>query len=162
TSLPIPSAEIIVRDSVGGEVARAYSNEAGAFTIRLRQRIAFSVHARRVGFQMADTDLLRVTEDTVNIGFQLAAVAPDLDAVNVTGMAALNAERLAEAQRRGWNVYQPEVVAQHRSRARDLTELLRSLGPRNVQMPRHPRDCVRSMRTNKCVTYVLDGQVLGT
>jgi hypothetical protein len=58
-------------------------------------------------------------------------------------------------------VIQPEVVAQHRSRARDLTELLRSLAPRNIQMPRNPRDCIRSMRNNGCVTYVVDGQILG-
>lgn len=162
TSLPIPSAEVVVRDSIGVELARVYTGENGTFTVRLRERVAFSVHARRVGFQMADTDLLRVTEDTVNLAFQLAEVAVETDAVTVTGMAALNTQRLAEAERRGWNVYQPEIVAQHRSRARDLTELLRSLGPRNVQMPRHPRDCVRSMRTNRCVTYVLDGQILGT
>lgn len=162
TSLPIPSAEVVVRDSIGAELARIYTSESGTFTVRLRQRVTFSVHARRVGFQAADTDLLRVTEDTVNLAFQLAEVAVETDAVTVTGMAPLNTQRLAEAERRGWNVYQPEVVAQHRSRARDLTELLRSLGPRNVQMPRHPRDCVRSMRTNQCVTYVLDGQILGT
>lgn len=162
TSLPIPSAEVVVRDSIGVELARVYTSESGTFTVRLRQRMAFSVHARRVGFRAADTELLRVTEDTVNMAFQLEEVAVETDAVTVTGMASLNTQRLAEAERRGWSVYQPEVIAQHRSRARDLTELLRSLGPRNVQMPRHPRDCVRSMRTNQCVTYVLDGQIIGS
>jgi hypothetical protein len=161
TSLPVPSAEILVRDSIGRELARVYSDERGFFTLRLRERVAFSVHARRLGFQMADTDLLRVTEDTVNLEFELAEVATETDAVTITGMQALNAQRLEEAERRGWSVIQPEVVAQHRSRARDLTELLRSLAPRNIQMPRHPRDCIRSMRNNECITYVVDGQILG-
>lgn len=161
TSLPVPSVEIMVRDSLGRELARAYSNDEGFFTVNLRTRVAFSVHARRLGFQMAETNLLRVAEDTVNLEFQLAEVALETDAVNVTGMGALNAQRLEDAERKGWALYRPEVVAQHRSRARDLTELLRSLGARNVQMPRHPRDCVRSMRNNFCVTYVVDGQVLG-
>lgn len=161
TSLPVPSAEILVRDSIGRELGRVYSDEQGFFTLRLRERIAFSVHARRLGFQMADTDLLRVSEDKVNLEFQLAEVATETDAMTVTGMQPLNAQRLEEAQRRGWSVYEPEVVAQHRSRARDLTELLRSLAPRNIQMPRNARDCVRSMRNNICVTYVVDGQVLG-
>jgi hypothetical protein len=158
---PLPNVEIMVRDSVGRDLARVYSNEQGVFTVRLRERVAFSVHARRLGFQMADTDLLRIAEDTVRLEFQLAEVATEAAAVTVTGMPALNAQRLEDAQRRGWAVYAPELVAQHRSRARDLTELLRSLGPRHVQMPRNSRDCVRSMRNNQCVTYVLDGQVLG-
>lgn len=161
TSLPVPSAEILVRDSIGRELGRVYSDERGFFVLRLRERVAFSVHARRLGFQMADTDLLRVVEDTVNLEFELAEIATETDAVTITGMQALNAQRLEDAQRRGWSVYEPEVVAQHRGRARDLTELLRSLSPRNIQMPRNPRDCVRSMRNNLCVTYVVDGQVLG-
>lgn len=161
TSLPLPSVEVTVRDSIGRELARVYSNEQGFFTLRLRERVAFSVHARRLGFQMADTDLLRIAEDTVNLEFQLAEVATETEAVRVTGMQPLNAQRLEEAERRGWSVYAPELVAQHRSRARDLTELLRSLGPRHLQMPRNTRDCVRSMRNNQCITYVLDGQVLG-
>ena len=161
-SQPIVSVEILVRDSIGRELARVYSDESGTFTLRLRERVAFSVHARRIGYQLADTDLLRVREDTVNLDFRLAQVASEVDAVNVTAMAALNAQRLAEAQRRGWTVYDPELVAEHRGRARDLTQLLRSLGPRTLQMPRNPRDCVRSSRTNRCVTYVLDGQVMGT
>lgn len=161
TSLPVPSVEIMVRDSIGRELARVYSNEQGFFTVRLRERVAFSVHARRLGFQMADTDLLRISEDTVNLEFQMAEVAQETEAVTVTGMPALNAQRLQDAERRGWSLVQPEVVAQHRSRARDFTELLRSLGPRNLQMPRNSRDCVRSMRNNQCVVYVLDGQVLG-
>lgn len=161
TALPVPNVEIMVRDSVGRDLARVYSDDQGFFTVRLRARVAFSVHARRLGFQLADTDLLRVTEDTVNLEFQLAEVASEAAAVTVTSMLALNAQRLEDAQRRGWAVYAPELVAQHRSRARDLTELLRSLGPRHLQMPRSSRDCVRSMRSNQCVTYVLDGQVLG-
>ena len=104
---------------------------------------------------------MRVGEDTLDLEIQLAEIALETEAVTVTGMAALNAQRLEEAERRGWNVYPPELIAQHRERARDLTQLLRTLGPRNLQMPRFTRDCVRSMRTNKCVTYVVDGQVLG-
>lgn len=161
SSLPVPSAEIVIRDSLGQEIARTVSDANGLFMLTLRIRRTFSLHARRLGFQMASTDLMRVAEDTVDLEIQLAEVALEADAVTVTGMAALNAQRLSEAERRGWNVYAPELIAQHREQAGDLTQLLRSLGPRNLQMPRFPRDCVRSMRTNLCITYVVDGQVLG-
>ncbi|MBX3133870.1 MAG: carboxypeptidase regulatory-like domain-containing protein [Gemmatimonadaceae bacterium] len=161
TELPIPSAEVTVRDSIGRPLGMATTNAVGYFVIRLRERSPFSVHARRLGFRSADTELLRVSADTVSLQFQMAEVALEADAVTVTGMAELNAARLAEAQRRGWRVYEPEMVAQHRNRARDFHELLRSIGAASLVMPRSHRDCVRSMRTNKCVTYVVDGQVLG-
>lgn len=161
SSLPVPSAEIVVRDSLGRELARTVSDDNGLFSLVMRQRTVFRLQARRLGFQMASTDLLNVAEDTVNIEIQLAEVALETDAVNVTGMIPINAQRLEDAERRGWNIYAPEVVAQHRERAPDLIQLLRTLAPRNLQMPRNPRDCVRSMRTNHCVTYVVDGQVLG-
>ena len=161
TSLPVPGAEVSIRDSVGSELAKVFADEQGFFLISLRDVGVFSVQARRLGFQMAATNLLKVEADTVSLEFQLAEIATDLDAVTVTGMAALNAQRLEEAERRGWSIYEPELVSQHRSRSRDLTELLRSLGPRHLQMPRNPRDCVRSMRNNQCITYVVDGQVLG-
>lgn len=161
SSLPVPRAEIVLRDSLGRELARTSSDDNGLFVLTLRERVAFSLQARRLGFQMASTDLLRVTEDTVGLDIQLAEVALETDAVTVTGIAAMNAQRLSDAERAGWNVYAPELVAQHRERARDLTQLLRTLGPRHLRMPQSPRDCVRSMRTNECVTYVVDGQVLG-
>lgn len=161
TELPIPSAEVTVRDSIGRPIGMATTNAAGYFVIRLRERVPFSIHARRLGFRTADTELLRITADTVSMQFQMAEVALETDAVTVTGMAEINAARLSEAQRRGWRVYTPEAVAPHRNRARDFPELLRSIGTASLVMPRSPRECVRSMRTNKCVTYVVDGQVLG-
>jgi hypothetical protein len=164
TELPVPSAEVIVRDSIGRPIGTATTNAAGYFVIRLRERAPFSVHARRLGFRSADTELLRITADTVSLQFQMAEVALEADAITVRGMAELNAARLAEAHRRGWRVYEPEVVAQHRERARDFSGMLRSIGTASLVMPRTPRDCirsVRSMRNSDCITYVVDGQVLG-
>ena len=39
TSLPLPSVEITVRDSIGRELGRVYSDEQGFFTLRLRERV---------------------------------------------------------------------------------------------------------------------------
>lgn len=161
TSLPIPRVEVSVRDSTGALLGTAISDDQGLFVLRVFRPVPFSVVARRLGFQVATTDLIRAaTSDTLDLQFQLAEVASEQDAIEVTGMEELNAARLVEAQRRGWRVYEPEIVAQHRERARDVEQLLRSLGTQ-ILMPRNNRDCFRNQRTNTCMTFILDGQIIG-
>ena len=162
TSLPIPRVEVSVRDSTGAVLGTAISDDQGLFVLRVFRPVPFSVVARRLGFQVATTDVIRAAlGDTLELQFQLAEVAGEQDAIQVTGMEELNAARLVEAQRRGWRVYEPEVVAQHRERARDVEQLLRSLGTQ-ILMPRSNRDCFRNQRTNTCMTFILDGQIIGT
>jgi len=91
----------------------------------------------------------------------MTEVAATLDAITVRGMATLNEKRLADAYRRGWQVYEPERVAQHQSRAADMMQLLRSMGTPSLILPRRIDDCVRNTRTGECMTWVLDGQIVG-
>jgi hypothetical protein len=161
TSLPIPRVEVAVRDSTGALLGTAISDDQGLFVLRVFRPVPFTVVARRLGFQVATTDLIRAPAgDTLDLQFQLAEVAEDQAAIEVTAMEELNVARLSEAQRRGWRVYEPEVVAQHRERARDVEQLLRSLGTQ-ILMPRSNRDCFRNQRTNTCMTFILDGQIIG-
>jgi hypothetical protein len=161
TSLPIPRVEVSVRDSTGTLLGTAISDDQGFFVVRLFRPVPFSVVARRLGFQVATTDLLRAgVGDTLELQFQLAEVASEQEAIEVTGMEELNKARLDEATRRGWRVYEPEAVAVHRERARDVEQLLRSLGTQ-ILMPRSNRDCFRNPRTNLCMTFILDGQIIG-
>jgi hypothetical protein len=162
TSLPIPGVQILLRDSLGVVIGSTVSTDEGFFILRASVQRPFSVQARRLGLQMADTELLRFTAaDTLELEFRLAQVALEVDAVEVTGMAALNEERLQEAYRKGWQVLSPELIAMHRDRARDLESLLRSVGTQSISWPRNGRDCVRNTRTNRCYAFVVDGQVLG-
>lgn len=161
--LPIPSVQVVLRDTLGTVLAATTSDDQGFFSLRSAAGRPFSVQARRLGFQMAESQVLRFTvNDTLNLEFTLAEVTVEVDAVEVTGMAQINEVRLEEAERRGWRVYDPETIAMHRDRAYDLEGLLRSVGTQSLIIPRNSRECIRSARTNRCITYVVDGQVLGT
>lgn len=162
-TLPIPSVQLTLRDTTGTVVGAARTDDAGLFSIALKGPARpFVVQARRLGFQLADTEVLRLTSaDTVNLEFRLAEVVLEQASVEVTAMMQLNERRLEEAYRRGWRVYEPELVSLHSTRVRDLEGLLRAISTQSLSFPRSSRDCVRSSRTNQCVTYVVDGQVLG-
>lgn len=174
SALPLPSVQVVLRDTLGVILAATTSDEQGFFALRSAAQRPFSVQARRLGFQMAETDVLRFgAGDTLELEFKLSEVTVGMEAVEVTGMLQLNEQRLEEAERRGWQVYDPETVAQHRDRAADLEGLLRSVGAQSLIFPRSSRECIRNSRTNRltqtpgvqnqgCITYIVDGQVLGT
>jgi len=174
SALPLPSVQVVLRDTLGVILAATTSDEQGYFALRSAVQRPFSVQARRLGFQMAETDVLRFSAgDTLELEFKLSEVTVGMEAVEVTGMLQLNEQRLEEAERRGWQVYDPETVAQHRDRAADLEGLLRSVGAQSLIFPRSNRECIRNSRTNRltqtpgvqnqgCITYIVDGQVLGT
>lgn len=163
SALPIAGVQVSARDTLGTMLAAIVSDDNGFFVLRLSDGRPFTVQARRLGLQWAGSGVIRVSaRDTIDLEFRLAQVVMELEGVRVTGLAQLNEQRLAEAMQRGWRVYDPELIAAHRERAGDLQTLLRNIGAQSLAMPRNPRDCVRNARTGQCITYVLDGQVLGT
>lgn len=164
TAIPIPEAQITVRDSLDDVLASVVSDSMGRFLVRLRRVPAGRVYvqARRLGYEVVRTGEARIARgDSIDVELLMTEVAATLDAITVRGMATLNEKRLADAYRRGWQVYEPERVAQHQSRAADMMQLLRSMGTPSLILPRRIDDCVRNTRTGECVTWVLDGQVLG-
>jgi hypothetical protein len=42
-----------------------------------------------------------------------------------------------------------------------MMQLLRSMGTPSLILPRRIDDCVRNTRTGECMTWVLDGQIVG-
>ncbi|MEN9791366.1 MAG: hypothetical protein RLZZ63_1024 [Gemmatimonadota bacterium] len=164
TTIPIPEAQVTVRDSLDDVLASTVSDATGRFTLRLRRVPTGSVivQARRLGYEVVRTGEARIGRgDSVEVELLMTEVAATLDAITVGGMATLNEKRLADAYRRGWQVYEPERVAQHQSRAADMMQLLRSMGTPSLILPRRIDDCVRNTRTGECVTWVLDGQIVG-
>jgi len=164
TAIPIPEAQVTVRDTLDDVLASVVSDSRGRFLVRLRRipdgRVY--VQARRLGYEVVRTGEVRIARgDSIDVELLMTEVAATLDAITVRGMNSLNEKRLADAYRRGWQVYEPERVAQHQSRAADMMQLLRSMGTPSLFLPRRIDDCVRNTRTGECVTWVLDGQVLG-
>ena len=164
TSLGIADAQVTIRDTTGQVIAVATTDREGTWAVRVRRRPEpLSVHARRVGFAVGTTEpSVFAPTDTVDLEFLLTEVVATMDEMRVTGMLPLNEQRLTHAYRRGWRVYDPELVAEHRERSADLTQLLRAIGVPSLILPRRADECIRQTRTNQCVAVVVDGQVLGT
>jgi len=162
TARGIPGAEVNLRDSAGVIVGTARTDAQGAWRIDLTRPVGpIRLEARLVGFGRVAADAAPLSPgDTVEVEFQLTELA-SLDEVRVTGMASLNEQRLADAQRRGWRVYAPDLVASYRDRAADFPQLLRIIGTPSLYVPRRSEECVRSSRNNRCLTYIVDGQVVG-
>ena len=162
TSLPVEAVTLTARDSAGALLASAVTDGSGRYALRLRRPGPFELRVRRLGFEMQTLPLSpRAVTDTLEVEFLLHEVAAAAAAVTVTAAASLNEQRLTDARRRGWRVYEPVLVAQHRDQAQDLGQLLRSIGAAGLVMPRSRNDCIRSVRNNQCLALVLDGQVLG-
>jgi hypothetical protein len=160
---PIAQVTVTARDTTGTVLAVATTDSTGAWAMRVRRADSnIELRARRLGFSMSSVTVQRTARaDTLEYEFLLDEIAATAEEVRITGAVSLNEQRLNEAYRRGWKVYEPELVAQHRERAADLAQLLRTLGTASVYPPRGPNDCFRATRNNMCLTLVVDGQVLG-
>lgn len=163
TARPIDAVTVTARDPAGNVLAMATTDSTGAWALRLRRRTGdVELRTRRLGYQILTVTIKpEVVTDTIEYEFLLEEVAAAAEAVRVTGEASLNERRLTEAYRRGWRVYEPELVAQHRDRAADLPQLLRSLGTPSLYLPRTSSECIRTSRNNQCLAIVVDGQLLG-
>lgn len=163
TAKAIPLATVTARDSAGNVLAMATTDTAGLWALRVRRAEGpIELRVRRLGFEMGSyTVPARSASDTLEYEFLLTEIAAAAEAVRVTADVSLNEKRLSEAYRRGWRVYEPEVIAAARDRAPDLPQLLRTLGTTSVYPPRGPNDCFRATRNNQCLAIVVDGLVLG-
>lgn len=162
TSLPILAATVTARDTLDAVLALTTTDSLGRWALRVRARGPIEIRVRRLGFEMGSTKIkAEQLADTLEFEFLLNQVAAAAEAVRVTATESLNERRLSDAMRRGWKVYEPELVAQFRDRASDFPALLRSIGTPSLYLPRGPSDCIRATRNNQCLTLVVDGLVLG-
>ncbi len=162
TSLPLDLAQVVARDSAGTRFAAQTTDSTGTFRFRIPPGRPLTIEVRRLGFSMGNT-LLRalVPSDTADLEFLMTEVAAAAEAVTVTAAPGINDTRLDEAERRGWRVLGPELVLARRENAQDFFQLMRSLGSPGVLLPRSLNDCIRSIRNNQCMTYIIDGQIVG-
>jgi len=162
TSTPLGGARITVTDSAGTVYATTTTNEAGLFRLRAPANQRFQLSARRLGFEVLTASLKPLApSDTAEFEYMMTELAATVDAVLITAENSLNQRRLAEATRRGWTIAEPELVARYREQAQDLNQLLRALALPGLLLPRGVNDCIRTVRSNQCLTYILDEQVLG-
>ena len=73
---PVAGATVSLLDTRGRRVARALTDSAGAFYLRVSQADGFEIRAQRVGYRSATSQSLTVTpDDTVRVEMRLATDA---------------------------------------------------------------------------------------
>ncbi|MHB8837701.1 MAG: carboxypeptidase-like regulatory domain-containing protein [Gemmatimonadaceae bacterium] len=167
---PVERARVTAHDRAGRVIGETIADDSGSFLLRVDARSApFTLTVRRIGIEPSTTPEFTLTpSDTVDYELAMPETPVLGDTVRVTGMPALNEVYYQEAMRRGWQVFSPAEVAKHRERANNVYDLLRWAGANSLVIPSRHTECVRSARylpgarrDDRCMVWVVDGQVLG-
>lgn len=170
TARLIERARVTAADRDGRVLGEATSDDQGRFRLRVDANAApFTMTVRRIGILPSSTaELQLMPADTVDYEFLVPEQPVAADTVRVMGMKSFNEMRYDEAVRRGWKVFAPAEVAAHREQANNVYDLLRWSGAASLVIPGRPSECVRSTRylagdrrNDRCMVWVVDGQVLG-
>ncbi|MFA6167435.1 MAG: carboxypeptidase-like regulatory domain-containing protein [Gemmatimonadaceae bacterium] len=169
TARPVERARVTAVDRTGRVVGETIANDSGNFTLRVDARsVPFSLTVRRIGIEPSTTPEFELTPaDTVDFELNLPETPILGDTVRITGMASYNETKYQEAVRRGWKVFPPAEVAKHRDRVNSVYDLLR-WADASLMIPSRRNECVRSARylagdrrADRCMVWIVDGQVLG-
>lgn len=158
-------AQIIAQNAEGKDVGKTTTDANGRFYLPLKTLgKPFSLTVKRLGIIPTTSDPMTYqASDTIDVELEVEEMGtPPLDTFKVVTRELMNERSLKDAERRGWKVFTPVSVAQHRERARTFPELLSALGAPGIIMPSNELGCFRSIRTNKCLTIILDGRAMGT
>jgi Carboxypeptidase regulatory-like domain len=158
-------AQVFAQNEAGQDIGYATTDADGRFLLKLTTLgRPFRITVRRLGIAPTQSDPIKMqSADTANIEFLVeeTSTAP-VDTFKVKSLQSINDKALAEAERRGWKMFTPKEVEFHRESARTVQDLLRSWGSAGLQFSSRIGDCVRSMRNNQCLDWVIDGQPAGT
>jgi hypothetical protein len=162
TEVAVPQARVIARDSADQLLAETVSDANGRFTLVIPRAALFKVGVLKVGWLQSWSDLIRAAPtDTLEVTLDVPADPVALDTVSVRARVLRSQNTIAyeEAKRRGWKVYEPTLIERHRDNARDFVDLMREVGATGLNLS--SRDCIRSLRYNRCLVYVIDGMPAG-
>ena len=169
TARPVQRGRVTAVDRTGRMVGETIADDSGNFVLRVDARsVPFSLTVRRIGVEPSTTPEFELTpSDTVDFELNLPETPVLGDTVRITGMASYNETKYQEAVRRGWKVFPPAEVAKHRDRVNNVYDLLR-WADASLMIPSRRNDCVRSARyissdrrSDHCMVWIVDGQVLG-
>lgn len=169
TARPVERARVTAVDRAGRLIGETIADDSGNFTLRVDSRsVPFSLIIRRIGIEPSTTPEFELTPaDTVDFELSMPETPVLGDTVRITGMASYNEIKYQEAVRRGWKVFSPAEVAKHRDRVNNVYDLLR-WADASLMIPTRRNECVRSARylagdrrADRCMVWIVDGQVLG-
>lgn len=167
STAPLADAVVIAADSFGTGIAEARSSASGVFFLDTRQTGVVRFLVRKVGVQPTESDLVQLPADVDTVQIELSAplFGIQLATVRVIGdrppISSFNQLMLREARQNGWRVIAPERIERERGTSQNMGDLLRRLPLASVRPPDAGQGCYYYVRTGRCLSLVVDGQVLG-
>ncbi len=161
----VQGASITVLDSLNKQVVAVLSDERGHFVLPLSGGLPFKVTVKKIGWQPSSTDLIHATAtDTLDMDLMVPMDGVALPGVEVDAVKAstFNQRSYAEAKRNGWKMYEPAEIEAHRNEFSNFENMMRALSVTGVKMPARSNDCYVNIRNGRCLTFVVDGQAVGT
>lgn len=166
TGSPIVGATISVLDSANATVAEDLSAEDGSFTLDAKRVSTVRFVVRKIGVQPTRSQFFDIPEDADTLSVELLAPLSGVTLATVSVVASVfkpnfNTAQLAEARQFGWRIIEPYRIAADRSNVVQFSDLIRRNPIGGVRLPRSDGECFTNSRSNRCLTIVVDGQVLG-
>jgi hypothetical protein len=164
---PLADAVITLTDSSRVTLGEARTNAAGRFLLDARNARAVRLVIRKVGAEPTESELVRLPIDRDTIDLQIGApvVGVTLASVRIVGDRPVrwtyNQNMLREARQGGWRVIDPARIEKERASVQSMGDLLRRLPLASVRPPEGGQGCYYYVRTGRCLSLVVDGQVLG-
>lgn len=164
---PLADAVITLTDSVRVTIDEGRTDATGRFLLDARNLRAVRLVIRKVGAQPTESELVRLPSDRDTIDLQIEApvVGVTLASVRIVGDRparwTFNQHQLREARQSGWRVIDPERIDRERNSVQTMGDLLRRLPLAGVRPPNGGQGCYYYVRTQRCLSLVVDGQVLG-
>lgn len=164
---PLGDAVVILTNAARVTLDQARTNAAGRFVLDARNAGTVRLVVRKVGAQPTESDEVHLPDGRDSIDIEIAAPLQgiSLATVRVVGDRparwTYNQNMLREARQNGWRVIAPERIEQERNSVQSLGDLLRRLPLASVRPPDGGQGCYYYVRTGRCLSLVVDGQVLG-
>ncbi len=167
TDSVIDGALVSLIDSVGIIFAESRTNAAGRFQMDAQRAGVVQFLVRKVGLEPTASEQVQLPADVDTVDVVLSAPVSGVTLATVLVLADrdpppnFNTRQLADARQYGWRIIQPHRIAEARATAQTLGDLIRRNPLPGVSPPDGATGCFFSSRSNRCLTIVVDGQVLG-
>lgn len=164
---PLADAVVTITDTARVTLDETRTSATGRFLLDARNAGLVRLVIRKVGAQPTESDVVQLPggRDTIDIEIAAPLVGVTLASVRVVGEQptrwTFNQSMLREARQSGWRVISPERIEQERGTSQSMGDLLRRLPLASVRPPDGGQGCYYYVRTGRCLSVIVDGQVLG-
>lgn len=166
TKVAVSGAVVTMMDSTGATLFEVRSDDAGEFAIDAGRQSLVQFLVRTVGLAPTRSKLVELPADADTVGIDLVAprigvTLATLRVVASTIKPNFNTYQLQDARRQGWRIIEPHLIAEDRDVVANLGDLIRRNPLPGVRPPNAATGCYRYTRSNRCLSLIVDGQVLG-